>query len=95
MKRILFTWNPVSNNSYSGESPVYLRITLNGNEVSPNDGLEVAAFMDTGNGPECRAAATDFYEPAQQGNLPNDVFLLNVKGDPQNDAGKTGCITIP
>ena len=64
MKRILFTmmlmvatlvtwaqrWNPVSNNSYSGESPVYLRITLNGNEVSPNDGLEVAAFMDTGNG---------------------------------------------
>ena len=103
MKRILFTmmlmvatlvtwaqrWNPVSNNSYSGESPVYLRITLNGNEVSSNDGLEVAAFMDTGNGPECRAAATDFYEPAQQGNLPNDVFLLNVKGDPQNDAGKT------
>lgn len=103
MKRILFTmmlmvaalvtwaqrWNPVSNNSYSGESPVYLRITLNGNEVSPNDGLEVAAFMDTENGPECRAAATDFYEPAQQGNLPNDVFLLNVKGDPQNDAGKT------
>ena len=103
MKRILFTmmlmvaalvtwaqrWNPVSNNSYSGESPVYLRITLNGNEVSPNDGLEVAAFMDTESGPECRAAATDFYEPAQQGNLPNDVFLLNVKGDPRNDAGKT------
>lgn len=103
MKRILFTmmlmvaalvtwaqrWNPVSNNSYSGESPVYLRITLNGNEVSPNDGLEVAAFMDTENGPECRAAATQFYGPAQQGNLPNDVFLLNVKGDPQNDAGKT------
>ncbi len=103
MKRILFTmmlmvaalvtwaqrWNPVSNNSYSGESPVYLRITLNGNEVSPNDRLEVAAFMDTDGSQECRATATSFYRPTVQANLPEDVFLLNVKGDPQNDAGKT------
>lgn len=103
MKRILFTmmlmvatlvtwaqrWNPVSNNSYSGESPVYLKITLNGNEVSPNDRLEVAAFMETDGSQECRATATSFYRPTVQANLPEDVFLLNVKGDPQNDAGKT------
>lgn len=103
MKRILFTmmlmvtalvtwaqrWNPVSNNKYSGESPVYLQITLNGEEVSPNDALEVAAFVDKENVPECRAAATAFYRPEEPGNLPEDVFLLNVKGDPQNDAGAT------
>ena len=103
MKRILFTmmlmvaalvtwaqrWNPVSNNSYSGESPVYLKITLNGNEVSPNDRLEVAAFMETDGSQKCRATATSFYRPTVQANLPEDVFLLNVKGDPQNDAGKT------
>ena len=103
MKRVLFTmvlmvaalvtwaqrWNPVSNNSYSGESPVYLKITLNGNEVSPNDRLEVAAFMETDGSQECRAKATSFYRPTVQANLPEDVFLLNVKGDPQNDAGKT------
>ncbi|MBR5038377.1 MAG: T9SS type A sorting domain-containing protein [Prevotella sp.] len=99
MKRFLFTmmlmvttmvtwaqrWNPVSNNRYSGESPVYLQITLNGQTVSPNDALEVAAFI----GGECRAAATGFYTPEQQGNLPEDVFLLNVKGDPKNDADAT------
>ena len=103
MKRVLFTmvlmvaalvtwaqrWNPVSNNSYSGESPVYLKITLNGNEVSPNDRLEVAAFMETDGSQKCRATATSFYRPTVQANLPEDVFLLNVKGDPQNDAGKT------
>lgn len=104
MKRILITmvlmvttlmtwaqrWNPVSDNSYIGESPVYLQITLNGEQVSPNDALEVAAFMnDENHVPECRATATAFYRPEQQANLPKDVFLLKVKGDPQKDAGAT------
>ncbi|MBR5928972.1 MAG: T9SS type A sorting domain-containing protein [Prevotella sp.] len=99
MKRILFTmmlmvtvlvtwaqrWNPVSNNSYRDESPVYLQITLNGQTVSPNDALEVAAFI----GDECRAYARSFYQPTVQDQLPEDVFLLNVQGDPDNDAGAT------
>ena len=78
-------WNPVSNNSYRDESPVYLQITLNGEKVSPNDALQVAAFI----GDECRAYARSFYQPTVQDQLPEDVFLLNVQGDPDNDAGAT------
>lgn len=98
MKRILFTmmlmvaalvtwadrWTAVSNADYGSESPVYLRITLNGRYANNNDKLEVAAFI----GKECRAVANRIYLPGV-GTGPTNSFELRVWGDPQNDAGKT------
>lgn len=98
MKRILFTmmlmvaalvtwadrWTAVSNADYGSESPVYLRITLNGRYANNNDGLEVAAFI----GKECRAVANRIYLPGV-GTGPTNSFELRVWGDPQNDAGET------
>lgn len=98
MKRILITmmllvaalvtwadrWTAVSNADFGSESPVYLRITLNGRYATANDALEVAAFI----GDECRAVATSPYMP-QVGTGPENSFELRVWGDPQNDNGKT------
>lgn len=98
MKRILFTmmlmvtvlmtwaqrWNAVSYSNFGSSSPVYLHITLNGEEATANSRLELAAFIDG----ECRAATTEIYNPVTNDG-PENSFLLRVWGDPEKDNGKT------
>ena len=102
MKRILFTmmlmvtvlvtwaqrWTAVSYSSYGNSSPLFVRVTLNGEIATDNSGLEVAAFI----GNECRATESYIYIPKVGEDYPENSYLLRVWGDPQKDNNAT--ITI-
>ena len=102
MKRILFTmmlmvtvlvtwaqrWTAVSYSSYGSSSPLFVRVTLNGEIATDNSGLEVAAFI----GNECRATESYIYIPKVGEDYPENSYLLRVWGDPQKDNNAT--ITI-
>lgn len=102
MKRILFTmmlmvtalvtwaqrWTAVSYSSYGNSSPLFVRVTLNGEIATDNSGLEVAAFI----GNECRATESYIYIPKVGEDYPENSYLLRVWGDPQVD--KNATITI-
>lgn len=103
MKRTLFTtmlllaamvtwaqrWTAPTGNDYPGETPIYLRIALNGERITGNSNvdMEVAAFV----GDECRAV-TNSLETVSATNGSFEGYNLRVWGDPAKDNGQT--ITI-
>ena len=78
-------WQAPTSNAYPNETPVYVKVNINGVAASASDGLELAAFIDG----VCRADTlmhVDYSAPAP---VEDDYFCLRVWGDLSTDASKT------
>ena len=74
-------WTAATAYDYPSSTPVYARVVVNGEVVTDQSGLEIAAFI----GDDCRASTT---ETVQSGLSSQSFYLMRVMGD-EDDVNKT------
>ena len=70
-------WEEPSQGTYDNETPVFVKVYINGEQATANSGLELAAFI----GETCRADATTTYTDLEApAPVEYDVYWLRVWG---------------